>query len=112
MFERLFGANFNRAVRIRSVKELSTNFKPRWLKIEIALASTAFALAAVGVLAGLAAWSLFFSIAIYGVVACVIAMALVAVAPIVLGFLGYWFPPAVVIAARLDRWLERDLDWS
>ncbi|WP_085793932.1 hypothetical protein [Falsiruegeria litorea] len=29
----------------------------------------------------------------------------------VLVTLGYWFPALALTAARLDAWLERDLDW-
>ncbi|MCI5042352.1 MAG: hypothetical protein MRY81_22100 [Donghicola eburneus] len=34
------------------------------------------------------------------------------IGPKILSLVGYWFPGAGLKAAKLDAWLERDLDWG
>jgi Mg/Co/Ni transporter MgtE len=99
-------------VRIRSTKELSPSFKPRWLKFTARLGLAAFAIAFIASLVGLAGWPTGFSFALNLVVACIVAIAVILVGPVVLNVLGYWFPRLGAVATRLDRWLERDLDWK
>jgi hypothetical protein len=85
---------------------------PRWVKFEIRLfivAALSFAVIMLGAFLELT-WVTPLGRRLFVLV--IFLMLSLVVAPILLSFIGYWFPSVALKAAQLNCWLERDLDWE
>ncbi len=103
----------NGPLRIKSLRELRIGFRPRWFRFEIRLIVTAivwfFGLFFLLPIIGGAWFLLIFSVSLYALIFLFVLLGWTAP---VLAFFGYWIPWAALQSARLDHWLERDLDWD
>jgi hypothetical protein len=101
-----------RPTRIKSIKELDPSFKPRWHKLEVRLVQAMLLLVMLFFVGALLERAWLASIGFFGLAVSFVGVAVLNWGANVLAAAGYWFPPLALTAARMDVWLERDLDWS
>jgi hypothetical protein len=106
-FERLRRPN-----RIKSLKELDPRFRPRWHKLEIRLIQTLLLFIALLLVGALSEQAWLAQIGWYGLPCAFVALFALKWGSNLLATLGYWFPSLALKAAKLDAWLERDLEWG
>ena len=101
-----------RPIRIKSIKELDPSFKPRWHRLEVWLMQAIVLLVVLFIVGALLERAWLANIGLFGLVVSFVGVAVLKWGGNVLAVAGYWFPPLALTAARMDAWLERDLDWG
>jgi hypothetical protein len=99
-------------LKIKSIRELAPGFKPKWIRILFRL----FAMGIVSMLivfAGIALESRWVPwVGLAGILGVAIAIFAIKTLPVIMAFVGFWWPWMGLKAAELDSWLERDLEWG
>ena len=101
-----------RPTRIKSIKELDPSFRPRWYRLEVRLIQAIVLLAVLIIVGALWERAWLTNIGWFGLAVSFVGVAVLNWGANGLGVAGYWVPPLALTAARMDAWLERDLDWG
>ncbi len=103
--------NLYRPVRIRSLKGHESGFKPKWFRWEFWLGIITFACVAIAVIAAMVGGAVLFRLALSGAAISAVGIVVLHLALPTLMFPGCYWPRGGILGARLEVWLEKDLDW-